>query len=575
MSVETKPEAQFQGSDNRRDRAVVHSALWAAAGDALGWITELSHGPAGVVRRTGVPTVTKPVEWQRVIGGRTGPKVDLPAGTYSDDTQMRLAVSRSIRGDGSFDVETFAKIEVTVWPTYALGGGLGTKAAAVNLSRRSVNWFSNFFESGRQKYVNGGGNGAAMRIQPHVWSTPKGGDSLILNVLRDALVTHGHPHGFCGAVFHALCLADTIQHAEVPKPANWASYIDRFMDLPRLIAEEPQLTTFWQSAWENSAGMPVTTAIEKMSDEARRDLDIVTRVLETSGVDGYHEVVDQLGCLTPKFRGSGFKTALAALALAHLFRDHEIEECLASAANELESDTDTIATMAGALLGAVSPGAPEWPIQDQDYIVQEARRLSAIARGQPQDSFTYPDLGHWNPPAKQNASIGWFDGQLAIAGLGQLTPRGREYRSGGAIWQWFSLPFGQTIFAKRKSDLKEKIASTQLPGLRRAARTANHIASNAKHDGLQQPSLPLRDGGPEKPPHRNTSTSHPAQSLAHTWRDTIDAWSDEAISSNFDDSTLGRLLNRCIDQSQSVEATIGFAAIIAKAKLARQRRRRK
>src|ERR1700726_3631681 len=120
---------------------VLHSALWAAAGDALGWITELSHGESGVRYRTGANTVTRPVAWVRTIGGRHGPKVELPAGTYSDDTQLRLAVSRSIRGNGSFDVEAFAKIELTVWPTYALGGGLGTKAAASNLARRGVNWF--------------------------------------------------------------------------------------------------------------------------------------------------------------------------------------------------------------------------------------------------------------------------------------------------------------------------------------------------------------------------------------------------------------------------------------------------
>lgn len=573
MSVETKPEGPFEGRDERRELAVVHSALWAAAGDALGWITELSRGRAGVVQRTGAPIVTKPVEWQRVIGGRTGPKVGLPAGTYSDDTQLRLAVSRSIRGDGSFDAETFAKIEITVWPTYALGGGLGTKSAALNLSRRSVNWFSNFFDSGGQKYVNGGGNGAAMRIQPHVWSMPKGGDSLILDIMRDSLVTHGHPHGFCGAVFHALSLADTLENYKIPEPSCWASYIDRFTELSRLITEEPQLATFWQSSWENSAGMPVRAAIEKMSSEARQDLDTVINLLEKVGVDGYHDVVDKLGCLTPKFRGSGFKTALAALALAYLFRNDKIEAGLSSAANELESDTDTIATMAGALLGAVSQHAPEWPVQDQRYIVQEARRLAAIARGVPQDSFTYPDLGHWNPPAKQNASIGWHDDQLAIAGLGPLTAHGPEYRSGDAIWQWFSLPFGQTIFAKRKADLKEKIAVTQLPGPRQQARIQGHTASNTGRDGPPQSKLPLGEDQ-SKQRARNASTSYSAEPTPRVRRDAVDAWSDEAIYSDFDDLTLGRLLNRCIDQSQSVDAAIGFAAIVAKAKLTRQRRRR-
>jgi len=159
-----------------------------------------------------------------------------------------------------------------------------------------------------------------------------------------------------------------------------------------------------------------------MSDEAHQDLEIIVRLLESSDGCGCHELLEQLGCLTPKFCGSGFKTALAAVSFAHIFRDKEIKEGLASAANELESGTDTIATMAGAILGAVSLQMPEWPTQDQEYIVQEARRLSTIARGQTQDSFTYPDLGHWNPPAKRNASIGWSDGQLAISGLGKLVP---------------------------------------------------------------------------------------------------------------------------------------------------------
>jgi ADP-ribosylglycohydrolase len=175
-------------TQERRKMMVLRSALWAAAGDALGWITELSRGESGVRYRTGNASVSRPVAWTRTIGGRLGPRVDLPAGTYSDDTQLRLAVGRSIRGNGSFDVEAFAKIELTVWPTYALGGGLGTKAAASNLSRRGVNWFSNFFGVNGQAYTSSGGNGAAMRIQPHVWSLPPGSKDLLPNVLRNALV---------------------------------------------------------------------------------------------------------------------------------------------------------------------------------------------------------------------------------------------------------------------------------------------------------------------------------------------------------------------------------------------------
>lgn len=572
MTAETKAASAANETSERRERAVVHSALWAAAGDALGWITELSRGSSGVARRAGVPTVTEPIEWRRVVGGRTGPRVNLPAGTYSDDTQLRLAVSRSIRGDGSFDAETFAKVEVTVWPSYSLGGGLGTKAAAKNLSRRNVNWFSNFFDSAGLKYVDGGGNGAAMRIQPHVWCSLRTSDELILNVMRDALVTHGHPHGFCGAVFHALSLAHAIQYAEIPQPDMWIGYVDRFKDLIRLITLDPQLAAFWQSTWESNSGRPVDVAIEKMIAEAKSDLDAISQTLKSQGPGSYHNVIERLGCLTPKFRGSGFKTALAALALAHLYRDGDPRSALAAAANELESDTDTIATMAGALLGAVSPHPPDWRIQDRDYIVQEARRLVAVSLGHPRDSFTYPDLGHWNPPATQTASIGWFDGKLAMVGLGLLAPQGKEYHSGDAVWQWFSLPFGQTILAKRKSDLKKEVSSSQLPGPPQPGRVPNPVTAISKRDNSSQTRLPFA----ENPQERDERFSRPQfpHSGSRPLRDVIDMWTDEAIQADFDDATLGRLLNRCIDQLQSIDTAVGFAAIIAKAKLTRQRRRR-
>jgi hypothetical protein len=278
--------------------------------------------------------------------------------------------------------------------------------------------------------------------------------------------------------------------------------------------------------------------------------------------------MEELGCLTTKFRGSGFKTALAASVLAHIYRDQDAAVALVVAANELDSDTDTIATMAGALLGAISDQPPEWRVQDREYIVGEALRLAAIARGEPQESFVYPDVGHWNPPTKQTASIGWCDGKLAIAGLGFLEPLSEEYRSGDAIWQWLALPFGQTILAKRKADLKDRMSMSQLPGPRMQARSM--VASPSQQ--TEQSSLPFEGSGRSKDNavRHPQAPSEPSATLA---QDGIDAWTDAVIRSNFNDTDLGRLLNRCIDLTGSVDAAVAFSAIIAKAKLARKKRR--
>lgn len=572
LSTDQPLQALDRSQYSTFERSVVHSALWAAAGDALGWMTELVRGTADVRHRTGVSRVSEPVDWKRLIGGRNGPKVSLPAGTYSDDTQLRLAVSRSIRGNGSFDVETFAKIELTVWPSYALGGGLGTKAAALNLSRRGVNWFSNFYERGNQVYVKGGGNGAAMRVQPHVWVSKGNPSEFVLNVVRDSLVTHGHPHGFCGAVFHAYGLADALKFGEIPSLEMWRSYILNFKELPSLILKDSQLAAFWLPAWEESSGTSLALALEKTIQDALNDLEVVVRLLSGAILPSYHVLLDKLGCLTPEFRGSGFKTALAALALAYIYRDASIEEALAASANELDSDTDTIATMAGALLGAIASKPPSWKLQDQEYITAEALRLARIAQGHPQESFTYPDLGRWNPPGNQAASVGLVDGGFAMLGLGNLFPVSEEFAAGDSVWQWQRLPFGQTVLAKRRSEVKTRIPSDQLPGSPRIIVSKSRAIDpqSPRFEPLDQALLPLGGGVEARPASTQTSFQEATQSSYAS----IDVLTNAVISSNFDDLTLGKLLNRFIDSSQSIESTIGFVAIIAKAKLARQKRQR-
>ncbi|MBJ7484192.1 ADP-ribosylglycohydrolase family protein [Brevundimonas sp.] len=556
------PSTERSRSSADRTEAVVRSALWAAAGDALGWITELSRGEAGVAHRTGSKTVSEPVDWQRMIGGRLGPRVHLPAGTYSDDTQLRLSVSRSIRGDGNFDVEAFAKVEVTIWPSYALGAGLGTKAAAAHLARRSVNWFSNFFDSAGQTYINGGGNGAAMRIQPHVWAG-SGSDDTMIDVLRNAIVTHGHPHGFCGAVFHARCVSHALIHGAVPGPEDWARFVKEFDDIPRLISADSQLAAFWLSAWEGAGGRSLQQAIAELQNEAIKDVRVVSGKPSGAPDRDYLAALDRTGCLSQRFRGSGQKTALAAAVLCWLFRDRPLAEALVVAANALDSDTDTIATMAGAIGGCVSPLEPDWSVQDRDYITREARRLAAISAGTPQDSFTYPDLVHWTPPTKQTAVVGVTARGLAMIGLGEIEPIGPEYPAGDAVWQWCMLPFGQTVLAKRKASLKDEVKPSQLPGTRQAARPNRVVeAQESRTRNLFDQQPPLQR------PSEQTRPS-PVKELSG-----LDYWTDIVIQGEFEDRLIGRTFNRILEETQSADVVVAFAAIIAKAKLARERRRR-
>ncbi len=167
-------------------KAVKRSAVWAAYGDTLGYIAELTD-EKGLKWRAGTTRITTTISWKWRIGGKCGVVVELPAGCHSDDTQLRLATCRAIRGDGKFDVEAFAKVEVSVCVS-ALGADRGSKAAAVSLTRRDTAWTNNFFDNKTVRYINCGGNGAAMRIQPHVWAAVDLSNSAIIAKARLARI---------------------------------------------------------------------------------------------------------------------------------------------------------------------------------------------------------------------------------------------------------------------------------------------------------------------------------------------------------------------------------------------------
>jgi len=547
---------------------VIRSSLWAAAGDAIGWITELSGGESGVKYRAGQKVINEPVAWKRKIGGRYGASIDLPAGTYSDDTQLRLSVGRAIRGDGIFDVEIFAKVELPVWQSYSLGAGIGSMAAAANLTKKNVNWFSNFFKTKKQQYTNAGGNGAAMRIQPHVWSSFKSLNHLILQVLRDSIVTHGHPHGFCGAVFHALCLRDTILQKRIPAIERALDYIDIMNRLPSIIEKDSELATFWKGAWEKEANLLLETEITNFQKEAKKDIEEVLIALNQDRKPDYHEILTLLGCLTPKYRGSGFKTAFAAFVLANLYQNQP-EKALSLSANELESDTDTIATMTGAILGVVANNRPKWMIQDLNYLVSDATRLASIALGKLQLTYGYPDLARWKAPTNQSDAVANYDTGFALAGFGKLQPISKEFSSKNAIWQWFRLPFGQSILAKRRVIVKKNISNTQMPSKPLKSTIISKTKQKAPTDIL---SLPFETKA-TKLQKQNTSQTK----KGHHSKDKfpgLDVATSEVINSGFDDEVFGYFLNLCIDESGSIENAMAFSAIVAKAKIARRNRGR-
>jgi ADP-ribosylglycohydrolase len=552
---------------------VSNSAVWAAWADALGFITELAHKDREVRHRVGSIRVTVPAGWVRRLGGPYGVEVELPAGCYSDDTQLRLATSRAIRPDGSFDVRNFAKVELVAWQAYALGGGRSTKAAAASLSQKSREWFSNFYDAPAARYLSAGGNGAAMRIQPHVWacSNPANWRSYMPWVIKNTVTTHGHPRALIGAALHASTLAEAMVQSNLPEPSSWEDLIDRLEDLPSIIAEDHELATLWLPSWEASSKLSFSKTFAATLEETRSELRLIRGLVRTDPRTAYEEMIIASKATDDSTRGSATKTAILALALASLVTDRPAAG-LADAANVLGSDTDTIGSMAGALLGATRTEGPPTQPMDGEYVRTDAKRLAAIAQGNEASTFGYPDPVRWKPPAGSLDLVGRVDHGLGLAGLGAGVPVGREWKDRGrtpTVWQWIQLGFGQSVLCRRRPEPR------QLPKdlLGRLWQT-DGASRPPREDDVSQEQLSafgdsrsVRDADAGRPSHPDPHNS------AEPWmvRPTIDEAFEDVRRQSFDPIVVGRyLLDFALRNDEGHAVSTAFAAMVAKAWRARR-----
>lgn len=448
------------GARDSRTERTRNSVLWAAYADALGFISELAT-EKGLRRRTKGAELDHLMAWTRRVGGRGGVNVELPAGCWSDDTQLRMAVSRTI-GCGGFDVEMFARIELPVWLSYALGGGRATKAAAANLGKPKSLWYANTFRG----WVDAGGNGAAMRVQPHVWAASDLDGGYMLDVITDSVCTHGHPRAIVGACFHAATLAHCLRDGAVPGPSQWEEIAGSLDDAPSLIEDHPPVGSTWVSLWEQETGELLRDAWRVTVDELRAAIseaaDRTNGAASTS--EAYHEISARLGLTDKAQRGSGILTPVAAVALAAVAPN--AHEAAVVAANEIGSDTDTIATMAGALLGACDAATtPSEEPLDSDYLLREADRLVAISEGGTTAGHSYPDVLTWIAPQAQADALVQAEDRLVVEGLGAVTelPADMSWTSGKDFaWQWVKTEFGQTLLIKRRPEVRPSRAGNAL-----------------------------------------------------------------------------------------------------------------
>lgn len=315
--------------DSRTDRALA-AFEGLALGDALGMPTQ-SMSRADI--RDDYGTITG----FRDAGPRQLIAAGMPAGSITDDTEQAVLLAHLlIEGHGRVDVEEFAERLLAWEAEMAARGSLdllgpSTKAALQRLSEGVP-----ATEAGRF----GTTNGAAMRITPVGIAYPVDSLSAFVDaVAATSEPTHNTSLGIASAAAIGAAVSAGIDGASAPEAVEVAI----------AAADEGARRGHWAAGGE--IGPRLRWAIPYVAELApERRSDAVARVIGTS-------VASQ-------------ESVVAALALAACSEDPWSTLCLASG---LGGDTDTVAAMTGAVLGATHGGAV-WPAAE----LTELRRVNGL-----------------------------------------------------------------------------------------------------------------------------------------------------------------------------------------------------
>lgn len=218
-----------------------------------------------------------------------------------------------------------------------------------------------------------------MRILPHCIRHIRDDkfDALAKDILTDGVTTHGHPRALVGALAYgyacwlAFRVSGTLEYGELVartiKGANeWGvlpDIADRWEDW---FSETSNRILDYEKYW----GLAV--------DEMQQLLNIARDGIRSGSIGSDDKVLEELGAFSKATKGAGTVSGAAALYFASRYAATPMDGLL-SAASAVGIDTDTIASMSGALLGAID--GLHWlsrlkeRVQDRNYLSDLATRL--------------------------------------------------------------------------------------------------------------------------------------------------------------------------------------------------------
>jgi ADP-ribosylglycohydrolase len=438
--------------------------LTAACGDALGWPVEARGQRVGGT--SGLQPKLAFIEWTRREGGGYTPyQRRVPAGAYSDDTQLMLAVARSLtRGDAWW--EHLTQFELPAWTLYELGGGGAVKRAAQGWAKGQPPWEAKK-SADRQRYFGAGANGVAMRILPHAIFGAEDArfDRVRERIVADGVTTHGHPRALVGGLVAGYAMWSALRWSG---KVHYGELIDDCLGERQAWSRFPEaaLGPDWSEAAEEGLGTSLEAIWRQTCEEMAALLSLCKDAIERGSLARDGDVLEDLGAFGRE-GGSGTRTAAAAIYLASRYVAKPTAGLLA-AAFARRADTDTIACLTGAMLGAFSgddrvDGLAS-DLQDGGYI----HRLAGQVAGHEVDPGPRLD---WPRQEKsrllrklaevepgQTISLPLFGTSCVEATERPQTKSANEIR----IW-WLSTQMGQTLAITSSKKIPKRAAESEGP----------------------------------------------------------------------------------------------------------------
>jgi ADP-ribosylglycohydrolase len=331
-----------------RDRAL--GALYGLAlGDALGMPTQ-SMSRAEIARRYGpIRTLRDAVADQPIAPG-------MPAGSITDDTEQAMLLGRLlISGDGRVAPEVFAQALLDWEADMIRRGSLDLLGPSTKRALELLGDGTPPDEAGR----TGTTNGAAMRITPVAIATPPGLGRLVEAVVAASEITHNTTLGIAAAAAVAAAVSAGIDGASLPEA----------LDLAERAASEGGRHGHWCAGGEIAARIGWARRWARdlgtgLADAGRADRPTSAGPVDTGRADagrpdGSADAnlaatrADAVGDAVYAVVGTSVaaqESVVAAFALVEALGSSPAD-VLTTAAG-LGGDTDTIAAIAGAIVGA-------------------------------------------------------------------------------------------------------------------------------------------------------------------------------------------------------------------------------